>query len=215
MTIYDNEQPIDPFAHQIRRMSPMRDYPTGDDGEWIEIARKFSPCGACGFSFLIHSPSSDCQTFTADHLSNAVSQLIEECIKVPSCAELKAALVARIPDREPAWAKEPPPQRSGESAWQTFAKQNEAIMVRAREAEKERAEKDRRVKELLGIHDFMVVDWPQRFWAARELGYPMTALQDEEINQWLSVTREPRKVIGARGSNAATEVPAMFGMETA
>lgn len=182
----------DVYTFQVRRMRHMKAYPKNEDTEWIEIARKYAPSTLA--------------------LCDAISQLIEECPACPSCAELKTALIARKPDPEPEWRHTPQPAPE-QSAYTRFFQENEQIMERARQKERETKEKDQRVKQLLGIHDFLVVSWPQRFWAERELGYPVTASQNQEINDWLNnLNRDPKVVIGQDSRNRE-ELRSMFGIE--
>jgi hypothetical protein len=185
----DDRSEEDVYAFQVRRMRHMKGYPRDSDQEWIDIARKY--------------------TASVLALGDAISQLIEECLSCPSCAELRTALIARRPDPEPEW-KHAPQSQPKESALAKFFEENDQIMVHARQKERETQEKDRRVKELLGIHDFMVVCWPQRFWAERELGYAVTAKQVEEIEDWLSVlTHAPNVVIG-KAQRDRGELAVMF-----
>ena len=182
----NDSEKIDIIDHQIRRMSKMRDYPTGDDGEWLRIARQFAPCARCGMTFQHHAPEADCRAFLGDRLSDAISQLMEDCTRVPACAELKAALISRTPDTEPTWRREVPSSRGPASyAWNAFIAENEAIMVRAQQNEKDRDEKDKQVREYLHIRDFMDVDFPQRWWAERQLGFPLEPIQNQDVDDWL------------------------------
>ena len=208
----EQNEPVDIITHQIRRMSKMRDYPTGDDGEWLRIARQFAPCARCGMTFQHHGPEADCRTFVGDRLSDAISQLMEDCPRVPSCAELKAALISRTPDMEPPWRREAPPI-TRPNTWNTFAAENEAIMVRARQNEKDQTEKDKQVREYLHIRDFMDVDFPQRWWAERQLDFALEPIQNQDVDDWLhnlAPGDKPGVVVkSARSMRAGESLPDM------
>jgi hypothetical protein len=102
------------------------------------------------------------------------------------------------PDPMDRWKREETPAArfAGEQkpVWLAWAGENDTIMERARVAEKARDEKDQRVREFFGIHDFNALPWPQRWFAERELGYRLNSTQTDELNSWLSVVTEPHVV---------------------
>ena len=58
-------------------------------------------------------------------------------------------------------------------------------MVRARQNEKDQTEKDKQVREYLHIRDFMDVDFPQRWWAERQLDFALEPIQNQDVDEWL------------------------------
>jgi len=164
MSIFDAKNEEDVYAFQVRRMRSMKGYPKGEDDELIRVARQYAPA--------ILS------------MCDAVSQLIEECSTCPSCADLKAALLARKPDESPEWLRGPRPAGAGD--WNSFCATNERIMENARKKENEQTIKDKAVRDYLHIRDFSHIDFPQRWWAERELGYPLEPVQNSDVEHWLA-----------------------------
>jgi hypothetical protein len=172
------ENDDDIFAHQVRRMSRMRGYPTGDDGEWIAIARKYAANSTLA-------------------LAEAVSRLIEDAKTFPSCAELREAIVSRLPAQEPSWARRPAPAADAE-AWKRFAAGNELVMSNARAKEAADRLKNEQVRKYLHIGNFMDVGFPQRWWAEGQLGYQLSHTRHAEAEEWylaLAPGADPRVVV--------------------
>lgn len=103
------------------------------------------------------------------------------------------------PDPRDKWKKEAgraasPFAAANASAYDKYATENEAIMERARRAEKERAEKNVAVRKFLKVRDLSDVTFEQRWWAEMQLGYTIDRLQREDVDRWLSCTPEPHVV---------------------
>lgn len=159
-------------------LSALRDYPPHEDGQKC-LARHLAKCAV-----------------SVDHARSILDAFRDDCPTpqgihdVAYNEHLRAAFLPPEPPREERWIAAGYTLDSG-----FFARLEEEARHTMRKPGEPRQDDKMwaAIKKKLGVRDFARVPWGQCWAAAAELGFPLTAKQEEEVDRWRKKPADPER----------------------